>query len=115
MAESKSSTGSADDRPALVRYVGKVLRGWPPLFSVEDIGTGASVTYVGVRLDVIAGEYYPFSALRKRLVEHDIVAEIVGLDTTRENDHPRLILEVSQEGTVIDEEQLRHLEEGVSV
>ncbi|WP_148416375.1 hypothetical protein [Haloferax sp. KTX1] len=112
MAESESATSSSDGRPALVRYVGVALRGWPPLFSVEDIGTGATVTYVGVRLDVISGEYYPFSALRKRLVEHDIVAEIVGLDTTRENDHPRLILEVSQEGTVIDEEQLRHREKG---
>lgn len=115
MAESKLSTGSSDDRSALVRYVGKALRGWPPLFSVEDIGMGATVTYVGVRLDVISGEYYPFSALRKRLVEHDIVAEIVGLDTTCENDYPRLILEVSQEGTVIDEKVLRHFEEDDSV
>lgn len=115
MAESESATSSCDDRPALVRYVGVALRGWPPLFSVEDIGTGATVAYVGVRLDVIAGEYYPFSALRKRLVEPDIVAEIVGLDTTCENDHPRLILEVSQESTVIDEKVLRHFEEGDSV
>lgn len=95
--------------------VGGALRGWPPLFSVEDIGTGATVTYVDVRLNVIFGKHYPFSELHKCLVEHDIVAEIVGLDTTHENDHPRLILEVSQEGTVIDEEQLRHLDEGVSV
>ena len=88
---------SDDDRPAIVRYVGAALSGWPPLFTVEEIGVGATAAYVGVRLDAVPGEYYPFSAVRKRLVEHDIVAEIVGLDTTRENDHPRLVLEVSIE------------------
>ena len=95
-----------DDRPAIVRYVGAALSGWPPLFTVEDIGVGATVVYFGVRLDAVPGEYYPFSAVRKRLVEYDIVAEIVGLDTTRENDHPRLVLEVSLEGTMINEGML---------
>ena len=91
------------NRPAIVRYVGTALSGWPPLFTVEEIGVGATSAYVGVRLDVVPGEYYPFSAVRKRLVEYDIVAEIVGFDMTRENDHPRLVLDVSLERTMIDE------------
>lgn len=92
-----------DDRSVIVRYVGAALSGWPPLFTVEEIGVGATAAYVGVRLDAVPGEYYPFSVVRKRLVEYDIVAEIVGLDMTRKNDHPRLVLEVSLEGTIIDE------------
>ena len=97
---------SDDDRPVIVRYVGAALSGWPPLFTVEEIGVGATAAYVGVRLDAVPGEYYPFSAVRKQLVEYDIVAEFAGLDMTRENDHPRLVLEVSLEGTIIDEGML---------
>jgi len=97
------ATRPDDDRLAIVRYVGAALSGWPPLFTVEEIGVGATTAYVGVRLDPVLGQYYPFSALRKRLVEYDIVAEIVGLDMTHENEHPRLVLEVSFEETIINE------------
>jgi hypothetical protein len=93
-----------DDRPLIVQYVGAALREWPPLFSVEDDGTGDGDAYVALRLDLYRGEYYPFSALRGHLDENDIEATIVGIDTTSENDLPRLILQVDTAETSIDED-----------
>jgi hypothetical protein len=93
-----------DDRPLIVQYVGVALREWPPLFSVEDDGTRGDYAYIALRLDLFRGEYYPFSALQKRLGEYDIVAEEVGIDTTSENDLPRLILQVDTAETSIDED-----------
>lgn len=96
-----------DDRPLIIQYVGVALREWPPLFSVEDDGSRDDYAYVALRLDLFQGEYYPFSALQKRLDEHDIVAEEVGIDTTSENDLPRLILQVDATETCIDEDQIQ--------
>jgi hypothetical protein len=98
---------SEDDRPAIVQYVGKALSGWPPLFSVEGDGTRDDYAYVALRLDLFQGEYYPFSDLQKRLDEYDIVAEEVGIDTTSENDLPRLVLQVDTSETSIDTERLQ--------
>lgn len=95
---------SEDDRPLIVRYVRKALSEWPPLFSVEDDGTRDDYAYVALRLDLFQGEYYPFSALQKRLDEYDIVADIVGIDTTSENELPRLILQVDTSKASIDED-----------
>jgi hypothetical protein len=96
-----------DDRPPIVQYIGVALREWPPLFSVEDDGNRDDYAYVALRLDLFQGEYYPFSALQKRLDENDIVAEEVGIDTTSENDLPRLILQVDIGETCINEDQIR--------
>lgn len=63
--------------------------------------------YVALRLDLFQGEYYPFSDLQKRLDKYDIVAETVGIDTTSENDLPRLILQVDTTETCLDEDQIR--------
>jgi hypothetical protein len=104
IAQSKSE----DDRPAIVRYVGKALSEWPPLFSVEDNGTRDDYAYVALRLDLFQGEYYPFSDLQKRLDEYDIVAEEVGIDTTSENDLPRLLLQVETAETSIDKDVFEH-------
>jgi hypothetical protein len=101
------STSEDDDRPLIVQYVGTALHEWSPLFSVEDDGTRDDYAYVALRLDLFQGEYYPFSALQKRLDEYDIVAEEVGIDTTSENDLPRLILQVDTTETCIDEDQIR--------
>jgi hypothetical protein len=97
---------SEDNRPAIVRYVGEALSEWPPLFSVEDDGTRDDYAYVALRLDLFQGEYYPFSALQKRLDEYDIVAEEVGIDTTSENDLPRLILQVDTAKTTVNKDML---------
>jgi hypothetical protein len=97
---------SEDDRPLIVRYVGKALSEWPPLFSVEDDGTRDDYAYVALRLDLFQGEYYPFSALQRRLDEYDIVAEEVGVDTTTENDLPRLLLQVDTAKTTVNENVL---------
>jgi hypothetical protein len=97
---------SEDDRPLIVRYVGKALSEWPPLFSVEDNGTRDDYAYVALRLDLFQGEFYPFSDLQKRLDEYDIVAEEVGIDTTSENELPRLILQVDTAETSIDADEL---------
>lgn len=96
-----------DDRPLIVQYVGVALREWSPLFSVEDDGSRDDYRYVALRLDLFQGEYYPFSVLQKRLDEDDIVAEVVGIDTTSENDLPRLILQVDTAETCIDETRIQ--------
>ena len=96
-----------DDRPPIVQYVGVALREWPPLFSVEDDGSRDDYAYVALRLELFQGEYYPFSALQKRLDKYDIVAEVVGIDTTSENDLPRLILQVDTAETCIDETRIQ--------
>ena len=96
-----------DNRPLIVQYVGATLCEWPPLFSVEDDGSRDDYAYVALRLDLFQGEYYPFSALQKRLDENDIVAEVVGIDTTNENELPRLILQVDTAETCIDEDQIQ--------
>jgi predicted Zn-dependent peptidase len=97
---------SEDDRPAIVRYVGEALSEWPPLFSVEDDGTRDDYAYVALRLELFQGEYYPFSDLQKRLDEYDIVAEEVGIDTTSENDLPRLLLQIDTSETPVNEDML---------
>ncbi|EMA56227.1 hypothetical protein [Halococcus thailandensis] len=97
-----------DDRPQIVQYVGVALREWPPLFSVEDDGSRNDYAYVALRLDLFQGEYYPFSALQKRLDKYDIDATIVGIDTTSENDLPRLLLQVNTAETSIDENVFEH-------
>jgi hypothetical protein len=97
-----------DDRPIIVQYVGVALREWPPLFSVEDDGARDDSAYVALRLDLCRGEYYPFSDLQERLDEYDIDATIVGIDTTSENDLPRLLLQVATAETSIDEGVFEH-------
>lgn len=97
-----------DDRPLIVQYIGVALREWPPLFSVEDDGTCDDSAYVALRLDLYRDEYYPFSDLQKRLDEYDVDAIIVGIDTTSENDLPRLLLQVDTAETNIDEDVFEH-------
>ncbi|GAA0448763.1 hypothetical protein MUK72_15280 (plasmid) [Halococcus dombrowskii] len=97
-----------DDRPLIVQYVGVALREWPPLFSVEDDGACDDSAYVALRLDLYQGEYYPFSDLQERFDEYDIDATIVGIDTTSENDLPRLLLQVDSAETSIDEDVFEH-------
>lgn len=97
-----------DDRPIIVQYVGVALREWPPLFSVEDDGARDDSAYVALRLDLCRGEYYPFSDLQERLDEYDTDATIVGIDTTSENDLPRLLLQVATAETSIDEGVFEH-------
>jgi hypothetical protein len=101
------SSSEDDDRPQIVQYVSVALREWPPLFSVEDNGSRDDYAYVALRLDLFQGEYYPFSALQKHLDGYDIVAEVVGIDTTSKNDLPRLILQIDTAETCIDEDQIR--------
>lgn len=105
MADAERDPGSSttDTRSAIARAVGEALTAWPPLFTVEDLGRTPNATYVAVRLDPITGEYYPFDGLLDALNEAGIVAEVVGLDTTRENELPRLILRIDERETTIDE------------
>lgn len=101
-----------DDRPLIVQYINAALSEWTPLFSVEngDVYNGScdGYTYVALRLDLSLNEYYSFSTLHKQFNEYSIVAEKVGIDTTTENDLPRLILQVNTFKTNIDIERLQN-------
>lgn len=88
--------------PPTIQYLSEAITDWPPLFSVEDDGRRDHYRYAALRLDLVTDEYYPFSDLQRRLIKADIAAEVVGIDTTSENDLPRLILEIDTKKTDID-------------
>lgn len=101
MSESVTSIRPTDKRPLIVRYVEQALREWPPLSTVELIGVAPTTSFIGVQMDPIETEYYPFDAVQNALAAEDLEAEIIGLDTTTETDLPRLILAISHSNVIV--------------
>lgn len=92
----------SNDQPPMMQHLSNAINDWPPLFSIENDGSRGQYRYIALRLDMVSDEYYPFSELQQQLIKTDIISEIVGIDTTSENDLPRLMLEVDMERTDID-------------
>ena len=101
MSESVSSIRPTDERPLIVRYVEQALCEWPPRSTVELIGVAPMTSFVGVQMDPIETEYYPFDAVENALAAEDLEAEITGLDTTTGSDLPRLILAISHSDVIV--------------
>ncbi|MCU4743256.1 hypothetical protein [Natronoglomus mannanivorans] len=101
MSETTVSTRPTDNRPLIVRYVGQALREWPPLGSIELVGVAPTATFVGVYMDLIETEYYPFDAVSDALEKADLETEICGLETTTEQNQPRLILRISHDVEIV--------------
>ena len=101
MSETVTSIRPVDDRPLIVRYVEQALCEWPPLSAVELIGVAPTTSFVGVQLDLIETEYYPFDAVKNALAAEDLEATVIGLDTTTESDLPRLILAISHSNMIV--------------
>lgn len=101
MSETTVSARPTDNRPLIVRYVGQALREWPPLGSIELVGVAPTATFVGIHMDLIETEYYPFDAVYDALENADLETEICGLDTTSEHDRPRLILRISHDVEIV--------------
>lgn len=71
-------TGSAPD-PDTVEALATALAAWPVLHAVEQLGTGRASVYVGVQVDLRAGDYVPIDAVAVLLATEGLDVNVVGI------------------------------------
>ena len=69
--------------------------------TVELISVAPMTSFIGIQLDSIETEYYPFDAVEGALAAENLETNVIRLDTTTETELPRLVLAISHGDVIV--------------